>query len=147
MAPCMSRTHEWSVRASRTVLIFLFLLGTKAKTWGARSAILWPWIHLSVENKVAAPLPTTEMTATEKKAWTQLWTGMWNICQGRLGSVFFNHSHLMRRAQLRFWRLEIHRPPSSLGRHTLGHATRQWPTLVTMLWKHWRVEMLVLCLS
>jgi len=37
-------------------------------TGGARSAILWPWIHLSFQKRVSAPLPTSDTTAMEKEA-------------------------------------------------------------------------------
>ena len=41
-APWISLTQVRSVKASSSVLSFLFLLGTDAKTWGARSAMPWP---------------------------------------------------------------------------------------------------------
>ena len=44
-------------------------MDTIANTGGARSAILWPWIHLSFQKRVSAPLPTSDTIAMEKEAW------------------------------------------------------------------------------
>jgi len=73
MAPWISLTQVRSVKASRTVLLFLFLLGTNTKTWGARS------IYLSVQNN---------RVFRQKDAWTHLWTGTWNLVQGWVESIF-----------------------------------------------------------
>jgi len=62
-------TQAWLSRPSSTVLQVALRLDTIANTGGARSAILWPWIHLSFQKRVSAPLPTSDTTAMEKEAW------------------------------------------------------------------------------
>ena len=70
IAPWISKTQALLVRASKTVLLLAFLLDTKAKTWGARSATLCPWIQRSVQNKVLWPSPTSDTTTMEEKCHT-----------------------------------------------------------------------------
>uniref|UniRef100_A0A0A9HAH9 Uncharacterized protein n=1 Tax=Arundo donax TaxID=35708 RepID=A0A0A9HAH9_ARUDO len=47
-----------------------------------------PSSHRSVQNRVSAPLPTSDETITEKRART--WSGTWigRVDHGRFGSVF-----------------------------------------------------------
>lgn len=117
-APWISEIQAWPVRTSSTVL-----LGANLNTRGARLAILWTWIHLSVQIKVFAPSLTLVVTAIEKYGCSD-WTLIGNFNHGWLGSIFCNHSQRILRAQPRFWRLEMPRPPSSRGREILAHASR-----------------------
>jgi hypothetical protein len=66
----MSSNQESSVNASRTVRLLALLFGTQAKRLGASMEHLFN--HLSVQNFVVAPLPTTEMTAVANKERAQL---------------------------------------------------------------------------
>jgi len=126
-APLMSKIQVRLARACCTVHNFLFLYGITAKSRGARSLMQCPWSHLSVQNKVFLPLPTSEIIAIEQSFWT--WTGTYidSADQGRCGSFFCNQSHLARNAQPRFLRLEMPKPPSSVGEQAVSHATRQCP--------------------
>jgi hypothetical protein len=50
------------------------LFGIRSYSRGAKSEILLPLSHLSVQNMVFAPSPTSEIKALEKKAQTLLGT-------------------------------------------------------------------------
>lgn len=66
----MYAIHLLFSKASYTVLLPAILSGFVLSNLGAISAILLPLIHLSVQNRILAPLPTSEISTTEKKALT-----------------------------------------------------------------------------
>jgi hypothetical protein len=129
---CISETHAWFWRAVSTVRCCLFLCGMAAKREGAKSASRYPCNHLSVQNIVPAPFPTSVIVATVKN--TQTWSGTYTskLAQGRRGSVFLNQSQRVLSAQPSILRFEIPRPPISMGRHTLSQATRQCPIFASL---------------
>jgi hypothetical protein len=71
--------------------------------------------------------------ATERKALAL--AGIWidRAAHGQLGSVFCSHIHLIRRAHPSSFKLEILRPPNSIGLQTLPHATWQCPPFASTL--------------
>jgi len=76
-SPRISITQERLAIASSTVRLFAILLGTNARRRGTRSAMDWPFSHLSIQKRVFSPLPTTKPTANLRKVWTcpGTWTG------------------------------------------------------------------------
>jgi hypothetical protein len=71
--------------------------------------------------------------STEKKDLALV--GIWidRVAQGWLGLVFCSHIHLIRRAHPSSCKLEILRPPNSIGLQTLPHATWQYPPFASAL--------------
>jgi hypothetical protein len=63
----MSAIHFLLVEASLTVLLFTVRLGIVASSLGARSAIFLLCNHLSFQNLVLTPSPTSVSTTSLKK--------------------------------------------------------------------------------
>lgn len=61
------------------------------------------------------------------------WTGTERAAQGLFGSFLFNNNQRTLSAQPKCSKSRMPRPPSSLGRLTLGHAIKQCPPLATFL--------------
>jgi hypothetical protein len=74
-------------------------LGTISNSRGAMSANLWQLNHLSDQNKVLDPLPTSDVNTIAKKSRAFLGTWMGKEDQGRSWSVFCSHNQHIRNAQ------------------------------------------------
>ena len=92
IAPLMSCTQLPVVRASWT-LLFLALEETSLTRWGAKWCKLWPFNHLSVQNRVFLPLPTTDETAAEKKAWTEGAHEFWRLSRAGQDQFFVTRAN------------------------------------------------------
>jgi hypothetical protein len=114
VAPCMSLSHLHSDRASAALLLLEILLGIMEVIRGAMSLIRCLDSHLSFQNKVLVPSPTSEITAIEKNACSPAFTCIGSEAQGLLGSIFLSHNNLSMSAQFRILRSEITRPPALL---------------------------------
>lgn len=125
--PTMSRAHAVPTRPSLTSLLLRTRFGTAAQTSGARSSMLFPSIHLSVQKGVRAPFPICTVVETLNMAWI--------IRSSLLGkpihvldvSVRLNHAQRMRSTYPSVVRSRTPRPPSSVGRETFDQATKHFP--------------------
>jgi hypothetical protein len=86
------------------------------------SDTVFPRSHLLDQNRMLSPLPTTDSTATLKRAWA-----FWGIWIGRELSVLSSQSHLMRRGHPKYSRSWIPSPPYYSGILTRFQETRQFP--------------------
>jgi hypothetical protein len=105
-------------------------------TAGAISWIAFPFNHLSDQNRVLVPFPTTDNTDRLKNCLTCCCIGRLIPCQGLDGSVFYSHNHLACKAQLLNCKLETTSLPSFRGLVTISHGTRQLPPFTFSLSFH-----------
>lgn len=123
--PCMSLIQLISVNASHTVFLLAILFGTMLKISGEIYSIRWPKIHLSLQNRVLVPSPTSVATAIEQSALTPSVVCNGKLAHGLLGADFLSQSQWTRRARFRFLMLDCRRPPNDFGHVTLGQAIKQ----------------------
>jgi hypothetical protein len=123
----MSWIQVCCVRASSIVCLFAFLLGTREKSRGTRSAIHCPWRHLSLcQSKIRYV----------RHWWPHHWLRQPRISntlllglgeEGLSDCVLCNHNHLIRSAEHFFWISMILNPPSSLGHRPLPRQSDNAP--------------------
>jgi hypothetical protein len=116
--PWICETQAWFWRVACTVRCRLRLCGMAANNDGARSTMHCPCNHLSVQNIVSRPFPTSKFIAIAKKArtWSRSCTS--RLTQGWWGYVFFNQSQWDLNTHPRILRLEMPRPPPPIHRPT-----------------------------
>jgi hypothetical protein len=125
-ATWMSLTNLQSVKTSTTLLLLDILLGIMTAIRGAWSLICCPDSHLSFQNRVLVPSPTSKATTMEKNACNLALTCIGNEAHGLLGSIFLSHNYFSLCVQYRILRSEIPSPPISFGRVTFGQAIKQY---------------------
>src|SRR6185437_7652149 len=86
-------THLLLVKASATYCLLRTLGGTHAKTAGARFSTEQPCSHLSDQNRVLCPFPTSVLTAMANNARELGWEGSSRSVQGRSVRVLLCHCH------------------------------------------------------
>lgn len=94
----MSVAHRLPISPSLTRCDFLVLAPTKVNTMGAICCTDFPWIHLSIQKRVLAPLPTSTMIEMLNMALTIRSGALGREAQDLVVSVRRCHSHLSRRA-------------------------------------------------
>ena len=114
-------------KACATVLCFLMRDPTALHRQGASSEMDLPCNHRSVHNNALRPFPNSTYIDAMNIASTIDSDSSGSKCQERASSARRYHSHLMRKGYPNRCRSTIPRPPSSVGRQTLGHANRQCP--------------------
>lgn len=67
-APFISETHQRPALLSATVCCLITLLGTVLRRLGAKYSVVFSPNHLSVQNILFQSFPTTDFTATLKRA-------------------------------------------------------------------------------
>jgi hypothetical protein len=114
-------------QSSTKLLLLDILLGIMTAIRGARSLICSPDSHLSFQNRVLVPSPTSNATAMEMNACNPALSCIGNEAQGLLSSIFLSHNHFSLSAHFRILRSQIPSPPISFGHITFGQAIKQYP--------------------
>ena len=112
--------------ALRTVTFFLL---TFKKRLGAIFFGAVPLIQLECQKLVLSPLPTVTIVEALKRSLSVASQGLSRLAQG-LSSFFHLYQYQRSRKTLASRsRSRTPSPPRSLGVHTVGQFTRQWPPL------------------
>lgn len=110
-APLISETHLWSVSPCATVLCFKALFEINLIKVGQHSATVLPRSQQLVQTFTVSPLPTTDTTATSKRAFALRLTWAWSLDHGLEELIFCSHSYRIRKSQPNNSWLRIPRPP------------------------------------
>ena len=119
------------VRALVMVLLALVSGLTISYTSGAISSTDFPLIHLSVQKKVLSPLANMTLAAALKRALVCSSCGDASSHHGLFSLAHKFQAHRTLKALLMTSRSKIPRPPTDLGRHTVGQLTRHFPPSTT----------------
>jgi hypothetical protein len=127
----MSRAHLFWNKASLTVLFFPDLLIAEYSA-GANLHSGPTSAQLSVHSKVEEPSPSAAVMLIADMAATGFSSLDGNAAQQRPGSDLRSHSQRSLKAKPKNRRSKIPRPPRSVGRQTMGHATLHLPPVVVV---------------